>query len=63
VPSQVLCAHGRFLDVAFAPRVPPWPAATRTDRTGGSMQDVVAVAVVLALAALAFAWLGFMERA
>jgi len=43
-----------------------WPARTLepTDirLTGGSM-DLVAAAVVLALAALSFVWLAFVERA
>jgi|GEM_PF-2715362 len=43
-----------------------WPARTLepTDNrlTGGSM-DLVAAAVVLALAALSFVWLDFVERA
>ena len=43
-----------------------WPARTLepTDNrlTGGSM-DLVAAAVVLALAALSFVWLAFVERA
>jgi hypothetical protein len=31
--------------------------------SGGSMEDLVVVAVVIALAAVAFAWLVFVERA